>query len=370
MTIGCLGGGQLGRMLALAGATLGQRFVFLDPGRGACAGQVGELVVGDYDAVEELSELSRRADVVTYEFESVPVSAARYLASRVPVHPPPRALEVAQDRLDEKRFFDALGIPTAAFRAASSREELRDAATALGLPVVVKTRRFGYDGKGQAVCRTSDDVERAFDALGAAPLLVERLVPFDFEVSQLSVRSARGEVRHYPLVRNQHEQGILRTSVPWLGSPLARAGEALAAQVLEALDYVGVLCVELFVVGDSLVANELAPRVHNSGHVTLEGAETSQFENHVRAILGLPLGSTAMPAPCAMVNLVGALPDPSTLLALEGVHLHLYGKQGASPGRKVGHVTVRAASEAERDARVARVLAATPFVVRGPDRAG
>lgn len=364
MTVGCLGGGQLGRMLALAGAQLGQRFVFLDPGRGACAGQVGELVVGAYDGVDELSELSRRADVVTYEFESVPVSAARYLASRVPVYPPPRALEVAQDRLDEKRFFDALGVPTAAFRPASTRDELRDAARALGLPVVVKTRRFGYDGKGQAVCRTEADVEAAFDALGAAPLLVERLVPFDFEVSLLSVRSTKGEVRHYPLVRNRHAHGILQVSVPWRDAALQAEGEAHAARVLAELDYVGVLCVEFFVVGATLVANELAPRVHNSGHFTVEGAETSQFENHVRAVLGLPLGSTRVPRPTAMVNVVGGAPNTGALLALDGAHVHLYGKLGAAPGRKLGHVTVVAETDDARDRLVDAVLAHAPFVVR------
>ncbi len=350
MTIGVLGGGQLGRMIALAGYTLGQRFVFLDPGAESSAGHVGNLRVGAYDDEERLSELARKSDVVTYEFENVPVGSARFLNELVPVFPPPRALEVSQDRLDEKQFFERMGIPTPAFAAVSSREELDRAIERIGLPVVIKTRRFGYDGKGQMVLRTQEDVNHAWEALGAAQLIVEGLVPFERELSILSVRSRSGETRFWPLVENEHRDGILRLSLPksdvWTPELQARA-EKHAADVLSALDYVGVLAIELFMKpnGD-LLANEMAPRVHNSGHWTIEGSETSQFENHVRAILGMPLGSTRMVGHAAMINAIGKLPPKELVLAVEGAHLHAYGKD-ASPGRKLGHVTIRAESKKE-----------------------
>ncbi|MBX3207200.1 MAG: 5-(carboxyamino)imidazole ribonucleotide synthase [Labilithrix sp.] len=354
MTVGVLGGGQLGRMIALAGYKLGQRFVFLDPGAESSAGHVGSLRVGAYDDEERLSELARKSDVVTYEFENVPVGSARFLNELVPVYPPPAALEVSQDRLDEKQFFERLGIPTPPFAPVSSREELDAAVRHIGLPMVIKTRRFGYDGKGQMVLRTEADVARAWEALGAASLIVEGLVPFERELSILGVRGTTGETRFWPLVENEHRDGVLRVSVPesdaWTPE-LQRRAEAHAARVMNALDYVGVLAIELFMSGDDLVANEMAPRVHNSGHWTIEGAETSQFENHVRAILGLPLGSTRMVGRSAMLNAIGKLPPRERVLAVEGAHLHAYGKD-ASPGRKLGHVTIRAESREELRARI------------------
>ncbi len=355
MTVGVLGGGQLGRMIALAGYTLGQRFVFLDPGAESSAGHVGNLRVGAYDDEERLSELARKSDVVTYEFENVPVGSARFLNELVPVYPPPAALEVSQDRLDEKEFFQRLGIPTPPFAAVSSREELDRAVARIGLPVVIKTRRFGYDGKGQMVLRTEDDVARAWEALGAAALIVEGLVPFERELSILAVRGKTGETRFWPLVENEHRAGILRLSVPqsdaWTSDLQARA-EKHAADVMNALGYVGVLAIELFLKDGELIANEMAPRVHNSGHWTIEGAETSQFENHVRAILGLPLGSTRLVGRSAMLNAIGRLPPREQVLAIEGAHLHAYGKD-ASPGRKLGHVTVRAETRDELRAKIA-----------------
>ncbi len=361
MAIGILGGGQLGRMIALAGYTLGQRFVFLDPGAESSAGHVGNLRVGAYDDEERLSELARKSVVVTYEFENVPVGSARFLNELVRVYPPPRALEVSQDRLDEKRFFASLGIPTAAFAAVSSKAELDAAVARLGLPAVLKTRRFGYDGKGQWVLRTKADVEMAWTALGAASLVLEAFVPFEREMSILAVRSTTGETRFYPLVENEHRDGILRVSYPksdaWTPELQARA-EAHAGRVLAELDYVGMLAIELFITGsspDALVANEMAPRVHNSGHWTIEGAETSQFENHVRAILGLPLGSTRMVGCSAMINAISKLPPRDEVLAVEGAHLHAYGKDGA-PGRKVGHVTIRAESKRELCDKVEKLL--------------
>ncbi len=361
MTIGVLGGGQLGRMIALAGYTLGQRFVFLEPAADPCAGHVGDVRVGTYDDEERLQEIARKSDVVTYEFENVPVASARFLNELVPVFPPPRALEVSQDRLVEKEFFRTLGIPTPPFAPVSSKKELEDVTRAMGLPVVVKTRRFGYDGKGQWVLRKPEDVAKAWDALEAASLIVEGLVPFDRELSILSVRSKTGETRFYPLVENVHRDGILRTSVPksasWTPALQGRA-EGYATKVLEELGYVGVLAIELFMVGDQLLVNEMAPRVHNSGHWTTEGAETSQFENHVRAILGLPLGSTRMVGVSAMLNVIGRMPPREQVLAVEGAHLHAYGKEGA-PGRKIGHVTVRAETQAEL---VTKINALGPIV--------
>ena len=367
MTVGVLGGGQLGRMIALAGYTLGQRFVFLDPGAESSAGHVGNLRVGAYDDEERLSELARKSDVVTYEFENVPVASARFLNELVEVFPPPAALEVSQDRLDEKQFFARLGIPTPPFAAVSSREELTEAIARIGLPAVIKTRRFGYDGKGQMVLRTEADVDRAWEALGAALLIVEGLVPFDRELSILGVRSKTGETKFWPLVENEHRDGILRVSIPksdvWTPELQARA-EQHSANVMNQLGYVGVLAIELFMKDGELLANEMAPRVHNSGHWTIEGAETSQFENHVRAILGMPLGSTRMVGVSAMLNVIGKLPPKESILAVEGAHLHAYGKD-ASPGRKLGHVTIRAQDKKELCDKIEELL---PIV--DPDASG
>jgi 5-(carboxyamino)imidazole ribonucleotide synthase len=362
VTIGVLGGGQLGRMIALAGYRLGKRFVFLDPGAESSAGHVGALRVGAYDDEERLTELARKSVVVTYEFENVPVASARFLNELVPVFPPPRALEVSQDRLDEKRFFERLGIPTPRFAPAQSEEELATAVAKVGLPAIVKTRRFGYDGKGQMILREAKDVARAWEALGAAQLIVEALVPFERELSILAVRAKDGETRFYPLVENEHEGGILRLSIPksdaWTPE-LQTAAEGYASKVLSDLAYVGVLAIELFLVaegaGTRLVANEMAPRVHNSGHWTIEGAETSQFENHVRAISGLPLGSTRMVGHSAMLNLIGKLPDAAAVLRVEGAHFHSYGKD-AAPGRKLGHVTVRAETREELATKIEQLV--------------
>jgi 5-(carboxyamino)imidazole ribonucleotide synthase len=359
MTIGVLGGGQLGRMIALAGYTLGQRFVFLDPGADSSAGHVGALRVGTYDDEERLTELARKSDVVTYEFENVPVASARFLNELVPVYPPPSALEVSQDRVAEKEFFRSLAIATPAFRAVSSPQDLEAAADALGLPLVVKTRRFGYDGKGQTIVRAREDAARAWEALGAASLIAEAFVPFVCEMSILGVRSKAGEIRFWPLVENRHEQGILRVSLPksarWSANLQSRA-ERLATDVLEKLAYVGVLAIELFVLEDGrLLANEMAPRVHNSGHWTIEGAETSQFENHVRAILGLPLGSTRPIGCSAMLNAIGQLPPRDAILRIQGAHLHAYGKESA-PGRKLGHVTLRAETRDELETQLSKAL--------------
>jgi 5-(carboxyamino)imidazole ribonucleotide synthase len=357
-TVGILGGGQLARMLALAGHPLHLAFRFLDPQEEAPAAPLGERVVGAYDDPAALDRFARGCDVVTYEFENVPVASAERLATRVPVLPPPNALKVAQDRLAEKSLFRRLGIPTPPFVPVGSRAELEAGVAAIGLPAVLKTRRLGYDGKGQRVLAAPADVAAAWDAM-AAPCLLEGFVRFTRELSVLAVRSRDGDTRFWPVVENLHRDGVLRRSLapaPGLDRDLQEPAETLAAALLDDLHYTGVLAVELFETEAGLLANEIAPRVHNSGHWTIEGAETSQFENHLRAVLGLPLGTTAAVGRTAMLNLVGRIPDPAAVLAVPGAHLHLYGKT-PRPGRKLGHVTLRAPDEGTLAARLAALEA-------------
>ncbi len=315
--VACIGGGQLGRMLGLAGLPLGLSFRFLDPSPDACARAVGELVVGEYGEHEALERLVAGADVVTYEFENVPVAAAE----RAGAVPGAAALEHGQDRLREKELFRSLGIATARF---GSLEET-------GLPALVKSRRLGYDGKGQRLVESPEAL--------AEDELAEELIPFDRELSIVGVRGRDGETRFWPVGENVHRDGILRvTRAPASNAPQDEA-EGICAALMDALGYVGVLAVELFEARGRLLANEFAPRVHNTAHWTIDGAATSQFENHVRAILGLPLGSTELRAPSVMVNLIGSVPPLAELLALPNARVHLYGKEPRA-GRKVGHVTL------------------------------
>jgi len=339
MRIGIIGAGQLGRMLVLAGTPLGMRFTVYDPVQDAPAGHVAPLVAGGFDDLGTLRRFAADHDVVTFDWENVPVASARAAATEARVLPSPRALEVAQDRLLEKRLFGRLGIPVAPHRAVDDRAGLERAVAAVGLPGILKTRRLGYDGKGQAVLRRPADLDAAWQALGGQPLVYEGMVDFDCEVSLVAVRGRRGEVAFYPLARNEHVGGVLSvSSAPFPRPRLQRLAEEHLRAVLGHLRYVGVLCVEFFVTGNRLVANEMAPRVHNSGHWTIEGAETSQFENHLRAITGLPLGSTRARGHAVMVNCLGRMPPAARTMALEGVHVHDYGK-AARPGRKVGHLT-------------------------------
>jgi 5-(carboxyamino)imidazole ribonucleotide synthase len=357
--IAVLGGGQLGRMLALAGIPLDVSFRFLDPVAGAPASAVGVLVVGALGDEAALAQVARGATAVTYEWEGVPADAARVLAHELPVRPGARSLEVSQDRLTEKETFRRLGIGTPAFRPVDDLPSLRAAVDDVGLPAILKTRSGGYDGKGQARLDAADDLEPAWDELGGVPLILESLVPFDRELSVLAVRGVDGDVACWPLVENHHEGGILRVSrapAPGFDHALQARGEELAAGLLADLDHVGVLAVELFDVGGELLANELAPRVHNSGHWTIEGALTSQFENHVRAVLGWPLGSTAARGASAMVNCIGVMPARDAVLAVPGAHLHDYGKS-PRPGRKLGHVTVVADDDAQLETRLDAVQA-------------
>ncbi len=342
MKIGILGGGQLGRMIALAAYPLGAEIRVFDPSEHSPAGHVAELTVGQYTDKNRLERFADGLDCVTYEFENVPAETVHFLSERLPVYPPPAALETGQDRLTEKTFFRTLGIPVPGFRAVATREEFDAALSDIGYPAVLKTRRFGYDGKGQFTLRSEEEAHRAWNELRAYPLILEEFVPFEREVSILAVRSLTGETAFYPLVENEHQDGILRISRTREPDPaLQKAAEGYAKAIFTATGYVGVLAVEFFQQGGRLLANEMAPRVHNSGHWTIEGASTSQFENHVRALLGYPLGSTAVYGAAAMVNIIGEIPAIAPLLGLADVHLHLYGKS-PRPRRKVGHITVLA----------------------------
>jgi 5-(carboxyamino)imidazole ribonucleotide synthase len=340
MTIGIVGAGQLGRMMALAGYPLGFDFLFLDRDARTPGGQVGPILEGAFTDRELLSQLAQRCEVLTFDWENIPVEALEGLPGKARIAPPLRALAAAQDRLTEKRTFELLGIATTKYAAVDSRAALELAVKSIGLPGVLKTRRMGYDGKGQFVLRKPKDLDAAWEALGTAPLLYENLVPFDGEVSVIAVRGADGAIAFYPLNLNVHRDGILRlTRAPYGSAALTRQAQRAARRLLTHFKYVGVLTIEFFVKRGKLIANEMAPRVHNSGHWTIEGADTSQFENHVRAIAGLPLGSTKARGHSAMINLVGEMPTRNALLAEPGLHWHDYGKT-PRPGRKLGHVTI------------------------------
>jgi 5-(carboxyamino)imidazole ribonucleotide synthase len=362
-TVGILGGGQLARMMALAGAPLGLRFLVMDNAGDACAGQFAPMVVGDYRDESALAEFASRIDVATFDFENVPAGSAHWLSERVGVFPNPRALAVAQDRLAEKTLFRELGIPVPPFATVDTLDDLRAACTTIGLPAILKTRRLGYDGKGQFRLHSEADIEAAWAALGTQAtkvgLILEGFVHFERELSVVAVRGRDGAFRAWPLTENWHVDGVLSASLaPAVadGAMQARAVEH-AQRLAEALDYVGVLALELFSCDGELLANELAPRVHNSGHWTIEGSETSQFQNHLRAVLGLPLGDTRMLGHACMLNWVGTMPPLATVLAQPGGHWHDYGKQPRD-GRKVGHATLRADDPAELALALRRVGAA------------
>ena len=373
-TVGILGGGQLARMMALAGAPLGLRFRVLDNVADACAGQFAPMIVGDYTDQAALAAFAAQVDVATFDFENVPAESAQWLSERVPVFPNPRALAVAQDRLAEKTLFRELGIPVPDFADIPSRQALDEAVARLGTPCILKTRRLGYDGKGQFRIKSPADIDGAWAALGAQAgsvgLILEGFVAFQRELSVVAVRGRDGEFRAWPLTENWHVDGVLSASLApaAVDAALHDAAVAHARALAERLDYVGVFALELFCRDGTLLANELAPRVHNSGHWTIEGAETSQFQNHLRAVLGLPLGDTRMLGHACMLNWVGAMPDADPVLREPGGHWHDYGKSPRA-GRKVGHATLRADDAGElaqslaavgnaigREAQVAPVL--------------
>ena len=374
MKIGVVGGGQLGRMLGLAGVPMGFQFRFLEPSSDCPAGALGELIRAPYDDMDGLERFARDLSFATYEFENVPAATAHWLAERLTLVPTPRALAIAQDRIVEKTTFRELGIPVQAFAAISSLTEVAGAVQRVSIPAVLKSRRMGYDGKGQRVIRANGvnfdpalAVRQAWDELGRVPCILESFVDFTAEVSMIAVRSrcagsiggsgvsggARGgagsgtgrgaTIAFYPLIQNEHRNGILfKSQVPAPCDPdgtLEAAAQAFARSLMESLDYIGAIAVEFFVTNTGLVANEMAPRVHNSGHWTIDGAITSQFENHLRAVAGLPLGSTDARGASVMINLVGRTPIPARILELPNAKLHLYGKAPRG-GRKLGHVTL------------------------------
>ncbi len=356
--IGILGGGQLARMIALAAHPLGLRCRVLDPADLPPAAGLAEHVQGDFGDPDALARFADGLEVATFEIESLPDVALDTLAKCVDVQPRVEAMKVARDRLLEKTFLRNAGIPTADFMAVDDDQDLDRAIATLGLPLLLKTRTHGYDGRGQSLVRSRQDGIDVLARFGAFPLLAESWVDFDRELSIIAVRSAVGEFSLYPVVENRHSQGVLQSTVapaPNAGPALASRAEDLARTLVLSLGYVGVLVIELFQVGARLLVNEIAPRVHNSAHWTIEGSDTSQFENHLRAILGLPLGSTNATGGWVLFNLLGEVPDTHRVLELPGAHLHVYGK-APRPGRKLGHVNCRAADPSAARSRLQDLL--------------
>lgn len=344
MNIGVLAAGQLGRMLALEGYDLGLQFRFLEPKLEAPATILAPSIQAEYTDFDALDQFADGLDVVTYEFENVPVHSAEYLAKRLPFFPPPQALRISQDRYYEKSLFEELSIPTAPFRRADSAQDIQNAVQEIGLPLLLKTIQMGYDGKGQYRLQSQNEAGYAWQLLGEMPVICEEVIPFDRELSIVSVRSRNGEMAFYPLVENHHRDGILHKTIAPAANvtpEMQAMAESYARKVLQRFDYVGVLTIELFEKHGQLLANEMASRVHNSGHWTLDGAVTSQFENHIRAILGWPLGPTTPRGHSMMINLIGATPATESIIQIPGAHLHLYNKS-PRPGRKLGHVNLNA----------------------------
>lgn len=354
--VGIIGAGQLGQMLGFAASKIGLECEFLDPAEQPPAAIAGHVTQAAFDDADALTALANACDVITYEFENVPVDALRAIETICPVLPPPLALECAQDRLTEKQLFESLQIPVPGYRTVDSAEDLQQAAKELGLPLVVKTRRLGYDGKGQVILRTTDDAAAVVSKLGGTSLIAERLVQFDREVSAIAARRANGDMVTYALSQNEHRAGILSVSrAPEGNAELTATAHEYVERLMTQLHYVGVLALELFVQGEQLLANEFAPRVHNSGHWTIEGAKTSQFENHLRAITGMPLANTAVTGFPGMVNIIGAMPAKSAFDGIGEVIVHDYGKT-RRPGRKLGHATIVGNSVADRDRRLRQLL--------------
>jgi 5-(carboxyamino)imidazole ribonucleotide synthase len=356
MHVGIVGAGQLGRMLALSGYPIGVHCLFLDRSADTPGAQVAPSLIGDLEDAALLAELAARSDVVTFDWENIAGSALRPLEKITQIRPPRAALEVSQDRIAEKALFTRLKIPVAAHCAIDSREELIGALKRIGLPGVLKTRRLGYDGKGQYVLRAAADVDQAWAAIGAAGLIYEKFQDFSRELSLVGVRSAGGRTLFYPLSCNTHGGGILRHSIaPFTNARLEKSARLYLKRVMHALNYIGVLTLEFFVVRGSLIANEMAPRVHNSGHWTIEGCVTSQFENHLRAVCDMPLGSTRALGHTAMINFIGLMPNRERLLAIDGLAYHDYGKT-PRPGRKLGHCTILRRLPKERNRALSNTL--------------
>jgi 5-(carboxyamino)imidazole ribonucleotide synthase len=356
MRIGILGSGQLGMMLALAGAKLGHTFTFYDASTSTCTSALGPHTVAPFDDRKALTRFAERCDVITYEFENVPCDTAHFLESLKPVFPPARALEVSQDRVVEKEFLKSLGIATPRFVAVSTETELSAACNTLGYPCIVKTRRLGYDGKGQYRISAPSDIAPAWATLGGTPLIVEGFVPFTRELSVIATRDTHGAIALYPLSYNVHENGILHRSeipAPAVSADVLHSAYQAVTKVLEALSYVGTLTIELFEVRGEILANEIAPRVHNSGHATIESVTSSQFENHIRSISGTTVMPVEIITRAVMYNVVGTHPSLDVLKQLPDCHIHLYNKAPRA-GRKLGHITLLNPTS-EHDALVAEL---------------
>jgi 5-(carboxyamino)imidazole ribonucleotide synthase len=346
-TIGILGGGQLGRMLAMAAPRLGLRCQVFSPDPDSPAFDVvANATCAEYADVEALELFANEVDVITYEFENVPAAAALILSARRPVLPDRKILETTQDRLAEKDFVTRLGIGTADYADVTSAASMRLAVSRTGLPAVIKTRRFGYDGKGQAIIRKADEIDRIWEELGTKSAILETFIPFEREISVIAARSADGQVECFDVTENEHRDHILKVSRAPAAIPesLAMQAREIAGRIADALNYVGVLAVEMFVVtdarGPTVLVNEIAPRVHNSGHWTLDGASVSQFEQHIRAIAGWPLGKPVRHGEVTMTNLIGdEIETCGDWLSVPGATVHIYGKGTPRPGRKMGHVT-------------------------------
>lgn len=338
MRVGILGGGQLAQMMAQAGKSMDCSFTFLDPSPTACAFEWGDSICGAYDDPKLLKKLAQASDVVTFEFENVPHTSVEILSEHVKISPSSMSLEISQDRLKEKNTFRHLSIPTTKFAEVNGPDDLKHAISIVGLPSVLKTRSQGYDGKGQKVLQSKNDVESAWEELGAKPMILEEFIPFDREISIIAVRDQKDNIKYYDVCENEHEQGILKFTQNRQNDPMAEKAQGYAKKLLEHMKYVGVFTLELFQKDDDLFANEMAPRVHNSGHWTIEGAKTSQFENHLRAILNMPLGNIQSKNFSIMVNLIGTIPNLREIEKIRGAHVHVYGKEPRSR-RKLGHVT-------------------------------
>jgi 5-(carboxyamino)imidazole ribonucleotide synthase len=348
-------------MLALAGYPLGMRCLFLDARADTPGAQVASTLIGGLEDPRLLKELAAQSDVITFDWENISAQALASIGNLTPLRPPAAALTASQDRLTEKALFARLKIPVAPHAAVDTEADLARSIGVLGLPGILKTRRLGYDGKGQFVMRERAQIGEAWSLLGGQALIYEKFQAFSREVSLIGARGVTGRTAYYPLSRNTHADGVLRYSIaPYANRRLERTARIYLRRLMSALDYVGVLSVEFFVVQGRLVANEMAPRVHNSGHWTIEGCVTSQFENHLRGICELPLGSTRSLGHSAMVNFLGSMPDRALLLAIDGLAFHDYGKE-ARPGRKLGHCTIVRQRAADRD----RALADTLRLIQG-----
>jgi len=345
MKIGIIGGGQLAQMMALAGYPLGLKVICLESTKDCPAGLVTDIIIGQYDNLDALNTLADQVDILTYEFENISSSALEQLEQQTnlthkKLYPSAAILKISQDRLQEKYLFEHLHIPTTQYAPVDSLTALKKAAHDIGLPAVLKTRCLGYDGKGQAIIKHYPDIEAAWETLKDQPLILENKVNFDREVSCIGVRNIQGDIYFYALTENQHKNGILHLShVVQHDQEIEKLAQDYVTRILKEFNYVGVLTVEFFQKDQALIANEIAPRVHNSGHWTIEGADTSQFENHLRAVCNLPLGSTRTRDQVAMLNLVGKIPDLEKMLKILHAHCHLYGKTPRE-GRKLGHVTL------------------------------